>query len=201
MKKSIFIYLVMFSFIFFLSGSAFAAYQNTNFTILMGFDVFGSAEIEFQNQSSDEDTDVGFTPGIEGRFHLQKEISLGLGARYQVPRERDEPDADEFSFLPVYGIFQFNVPTTSEISFGLLVHLGYNFLFCDFDNLEKKIGVSKLEAEGGFYWGVGARITLANNISIEALYNVNYGEITSNQISQDADLTYTKLTLAVGYSF
>lgn len=191
----------MFGFIIFLSGSAFAAYQDTHLTILMGFDVFGSAEIEFQNQSTDEDTDVGFTPGIEGRYHLQREISLGLGARYQIPRERDEPNADEFSFLPIYGIFQFNIPSTSDVNIGLLAHLGYNFFFCDFDNLEKTIGVTKLEAEGGFYWGVGARITFGNNLSIEALYNVNYGKITSDQISQDADVTYTKLTLAVGYSF
>jgi len=58
-----------------------------------------------------------------------------------------------------------------------------------------------LDTEGGFYWGIGANVTLTNNIRIEALYNVNYGAITSDDVSEDADITYTKLTLAIGYCF
>jgi len=57
MKRSISIYLMMFCFMIFLSGSAFAAYQDTNFTVLLGFDVLGNAEIEFGSVLN-EDEDV-----------------------------------------------------------------------------------------------------------------------------------------------
>ncbi len=188
-------------------SNASAAYQDTNFTVLLGIDLLGKGKMEQGSVSSNEDTEVGITPGIEGRLHLQQQVSLGLGVRYQVPRERDEDNADEFSFVPVYGIFQFNVPSGPDMNFGLVAHLGYNFFISDLDNLEKTLSATAaqkitLDTEGGLYWGIGARITLANNITIEALYNINYGTITIEQSGyKDIDVTYKKLTLAVGYSF
>nr|HPJ40479.1 hypothetical protein [Spirochaetota bacterium] len=108
---------------------------------------------------------------------------------------------------PIYGIFQFNVPSGSDWNFGFVAHLGYNFFFSDLDNLEKELSATAakkitLDTEGGLYWGVGARITLANNVTIEALYNINYGTITIEPSGyKDIDVTYKKLTLAVGFSF
>ena len=184
----------------FLSGSAFAAYQDTNFTVLLGFDVLGNAEIEFGSVlNEDEDVKIGFTPGIEGRYHVQEQLSVGLGFRYQIPREVDEEDGIEFGFAPIYGILQFNIPQPN-FTLGLLAHLGYNFFYADLDTYEKAWGTT-LDTEGGFYWGIGANVTLTNNIRIEALYNVNYGAITADGISEDMDVTYTKLTLAIGYCF
>jgi len=201
MKKSIFMYLTMFSFVIFLSGSAFAAYQDTNFTVLLGFDVLGNVELDYGTITVDEDVKVGFTPGIEGRYHVQEQISVGLGFRYQIPREQDVDNGIEFGFAPIYGILQFNIPQQG-FTFGLLAHLGYNFFYADLDDLEKATpGQPSMDTEGGFYWGIGANVTLTNNIRIEALYNVNYGAITVDGSSEDGDVTYTKLTLAIGYCF
>jgi hypothetical protein len=111
----------------------------------------------------------------------------------------DEEDGIEFGFAPIYGILQFNIPQPN-FTLGILAHLGYNFFYADLDDLERQFNIP-LETEGGFYWGVGANVTLANNIRIEALYSVNYGAITSDKSSEDMDVTYTKLTLAVGYCF
>jgi len=207
MKKYLIICIAVSFFAAFTYSNASAAYQDTNFTVLLGIDILGTGKMEQGSVSDSEDVETGITPGIEGRIHLQQQVSLGLGIRYQVPRERDEEDADEFNFVPIYGIFQFNVPSGSDWNFGFVAHLGYNFFFSDLDNLEKELSATAakkitLDTEGGLYWGVGARITLANNVTIEALYNINYGTITIEPSGyKDIDVTYKKLTLAVGFSF
>jgi hypothetical protein len=215
MKKILLIFsVVAFSFLacaLLLSTSAQAqALPKAGLVIKGGLDVMGEVDLELDGDEADGDMDTGITIGAEYIFPLSDMIGIGPGALYMLPRGVDEdwPDGN-MSFLPVYAVFNLCLKTGGSIKPYLAAHLGYSFAFMDSsmeDDLEAAIEDKtgedvSLETEGGLYWGIGGGLLLTENIQIELIYNVNSGKITSDDVDEEVEVDYTKITITVGYKF
>ena len=107
----------------------------------------------------------------------------------------------EIGFTNFYFAVKPKIEMQSEIfnSIYFVGQLGYGILRFDSDNEGGKLS----EADGnGLYWGIGAGTEIYKNFIVELLYSVNYGSIKAVKfLNGTADLTYTTLTLNVGYKF
>jgi len=178
-----------------MSGGLFAQEdQGFKFTVLGGLDMFGEITLENDDIDFDEDVNVGLFLGAEGAMALSETFYAGLGLRYHLPREVDADTDIEFNFIPIYALFQLNFPMDGAIVPYIVGHIGYNFFIVDADDFAPDI-----ESEGGLYWGIGGGVYITENVSIQALYNVNYGELSKDDIT--IDVSYSKLTLAAAYTF
>ena len=194
-----------------LSGGVFAQEDaGVKFTVLGGLDMFGNLTIENDDADLDEDEDsnIGIFLGAEAAMPLSETFLAGLGLRYQFPRELDVDDSDDFGFIPVYALFQLNFPIEGNLVPYIVGHIGYNFFIYNADNLEDYLSSLAgedvtVDSEGGLYWGIGGGVYITENVSIQALYNINYGVLTaeSDSDSLDIDVTYSKLTIAAAYTF
>lgn len=194
------------------SGGVFAQEdQGIKFTVLGGLDMFGSFTMENDDLNFDEDEDVniGVFLGAEGAMALSETFYAGLGLRYQLPRELDVDDSDDFSFIPIYVLLQLNFPMEGNIVPYIVGHIGYNFFISDPENLEDAISADAgqevtFDTEGGLYWGIGGGVYITENVSIQALYNINYGTFAgeaANGDTADFDVTYSKLSISAAYTF
>jgi hypothetical protein len=125
-------------------------------------------------------------------------MSLGIGARYQLPRELDIDDSDAYSFVPIYGVVKYALAMEGNLEPYVIGHLGYNLFISDLENLEDLVGFS-LDTEGGVYWGIGAGARLQSNLFVEAVYNTNAGGMSGG--GEEADATYGKFTMTLVVSF
>ena len=139
-------------------------------------------EIDIDNVG-EQDADSGFTLVGEYKVPYTAEWTFGGGIRYQLDRETDN-SKQHFNFVPFYGLAHYNMQNSPYYFLG---HLGFNTFNIDGYN----------EESGGMYYGFGAGMDLASNMSAEVMYSVNSGEIDSG--SRDVD--YSKLTVSLGYQF
>ncbi len=179
-------------------------------TLIGGYDLGGTGDLDIEADgeevSSEEgDMESGFSFYFEFGKALNKNVGLGGGACYQLGRGIDEPgfDKGEFNFIPVYGLLKIWFPTPSVIPFGI-VHVGYNFFLADDDLFNED-----LDRSGGLYWAIGGGVMFDNGVQIELLYSTHNGSLTGEAEGYDpsygfytsdidAQLSYSKVTLAVG---
>jgi len=192
------------------SGGVFAQEdQGIKFTVLGGLDLFGNvtAENDDLDVDDDEDANIGVLFGAEAAMMLSENFYAGLGLRYQLPRELDVDDSDAFNFVPIYVLLQYNFGNQGSIIPFVVGHIGYNFFIAETDALEDLADTYLTDAsvgtEGGLYWGIGGGVYVTENVSIQALYNINYGAYTveADEGDYDLDVIYSKLTISAAYTF
>jgi len=147
--------------------------------------------------------------GAEFFYYLKKNFALGFGINNNFDADLQDLRDGELKFNSKIGFtnFYFAVKPKIELksesfkSIYFLGQLGYGLLRFDStykirDNNEEKLA----ETDGnGLYWGIGVGTELRESFIVELLYSVNYGSIKCEGIT--ADLTYTTITLNVGYKF
>lgn len=189
MKKLIVVMLVM-SFLVF-SGAASA--QNGGYMeVKIHSDSIGNFEVSKNSASVDEDVDVGITLSGEYKVPMDSQWTLGGGIAYQLERAIDEPGAENFNFMPIYGIAQYNLVNSPSY---LLGKLGFNTM--NLDNLG-----SDADENSGLYYAIGAGKSFGQNNEyvFEGLYSVNNGEIEENT-GETFDVSYSKFTVSIGRKF
>ncbi len=158
-------------------------------------------------KDTDEDTNMSVLIGAEFFYYLNKNVALGFGINNNFNAELkdltvgDMKFESEIGFTNLYFAVKPKIEMQSEIfnSIYFVGQLGYGILRFDSDYEGDKLS----EADGnGLYWGIGAGTEIYKNFIVELLYSVNYGSIkTVKFLNGTADLTYTTLTLNVGYKF
>ena len=186
MKKEIVLILVM-TFVLF-AGSA-SAQNSGYFEAKIGADIGGNFEISNSFVSESENTKAGLTLTGEYKIPYTSDLTFGAGISYQLDRGIDVPSGRDLSFVPVYGIIQYELENSPLYVLG---HLGFNSF--DYD--------IKADTNGGLYYGLGAGTNFGvnNQYVFEALYSVNNGEIEDNY-GYSVDVEYSKFTFAVGRKF
>ena len=158
-------------------------------------------------KDTDEDTNMSVLIGAEFFYYLNKNVALGFGINNNFNAELKDLTVGDMKFESEIGFTNFyfavkpKIEMQSEIfnSIYFVGQLGYGILRFDSDYEGDKLS----EADGnGLYWGIGAGTEIYKNFIVELLYSVNYGSIKAVKfLNGTADLTYTTLTLNVGYKF
>ncbi|WP_372518415.1 outer membrane beta-barrel protein [Candidatus Ruminimicrobiellum ovillum] len=158
-------------------------------------------------KDTDEDTNMSVLIGAEFFYYLNKNVALGFGINNNFNAELKDLTVGDMKFESEIGFTNFyfavkpKIEMQSEIfnSIYFVGQLGYGILRFDSDYEGDKLS----EADGnGLYWGIGAGTEIYKNFIVELLYSVNYGSIKAvSYMNGKADLTYTTLTLNVGYKF
>ena len=158
-------------------------------------------------KDTDVDTNMSVLIGAEFFYYLNKNVALGFGINNNFNAELKDLTVGDMKFESEIGFTNFyfavkpKIEMQSEIfnSIYFVGQLGYGILRFDSDYEGDKLS----KADGnGLYWGIGAGTEIYKNFIVELLYSVNYGSIkTVKYLNGTADLTYTTLTLNVGYKF
>lgn len=158
-------------------------------------------------KDTDVDTNMSVLIGAEFFYYLNKNVALGFGINNNFNADLKDMEVNglkfesEIGFTNLYFAVKPKIEMQSEIfnSIYFIGQLGYGIL-----RFENSGEVAKIcESDGnGLYWGIGAGTEIYKNFIVELLYSVNYGSIkTVMYMNGTADLTYTTLTLNVGYKF
>ncbi len=150
------------------------------------------------------DVNMSVLIGAEFFYYLNKNIALGFGINNNFNADLKDTKYDErynnkgeVGFTNFYFAVKPKIEVESEIfnSVYLLGQIGYGLFRFD--------GHVNGEADGnGLYWGIGAGTEIYKNFIVELLYSANYGSIKDKfGYGDTADLTYTTITLNVGYKF
>ncbi|MFW6273656.1 MAG: outer membrane beta-barrel protein, partial [Halanaerobium sp.] len=139
----------------------------------LGLDFMGEIDIETED---DEDVDSGVTLTGEYKLPMDNVWTYGAGLSYQLDREVDDSNGDEFNFTPIYALAQYDLEDSSTYLVG---HLGYNIF--DGDRFD--------DYNGGLYYGFGAGFLFGEtgNYTAEFLYSVNNGEVEDGSDTHDVD--------------
>ena len=175
--KKLSIFLVL-SLLVLLSSSALAEEGSIHFGA--SYDLGGSLNW----QSTTYGISPGYTFNGEITMPYHNNMSLGLGAAYQLPRSLQNNANAQFNFIPFYGLLKFY--TDNE---GYLVgKLGYNMLQSndDFDAAN--------DLNGGIYYGVGVG-SHSESMNVEIMYSVNNGT------KENYFLSYSKLSFSLSVGF
>lgn len=167
----------------------------------------GAAEISGTGVSSvDQDTETGFSVGVDYLHPVSDMFALGAGVEYQMNRKIKDTSA-EFGFVPVYvtGMLAPFKAKNSEDSMKTVVpyakvNLGYDVGYTGNDEF-KFLGSS---LNGGMYWAAGIGAKLPYNIMIDLTYSSFAGEHEIDVPllgSVTSDDTFTQLGLNIGYAF
>ncbi len=157
-------------------------------------------------KDADVDTNMSVLIGAEFFYYLNKNVALGFGINNNFNAELKDLTVGDMKFESEIGFTNFyfavkpKIEMQSEIfnSIYFVGQLGYGILRFDSDNEGDKLS----EADGnGLYWGIGAGTEIYKSFIVELLYSVNQGSIKRDTNGDTADLTYTTLTLNVGYKF
>ena len=158
-------------------------------------------------KDTDVDTNMSVLIGAEFFYYLNKNVALGFGINNNFNAELKDLTVGDMKFESEIGFTNFyfavkpKIEMQSEIfnSIYFVGQLGYGILRFDSDYEGDKLS----KADGnGLYWGIGAGTEIYKNFIVELLYLVNYGSIKAVKfLNGTADLTYTTLTLNVGYKF
>lgn len=188
MKKLV-IFMVVISLVVF--NGAVLAQTSGNFETKLRLDIGGNLDLSYNNVSVDDDVETGFTLIGEYKVPTNSQWTLGAGMAYQLDRSVDNSGAEDFNFIPLYGLAQYNL---AENPVYLLGHLGYNLFDADWGD--------DIDYNGGLYYGFGAGVNFGenNNYVAEALYSVNNGEIEDDS-GDTADVEYSKFTISLGMKF
>ena len=141
--------------------------------------------------------------GAEFFYYLNKNVALGFGINNNFKSDLNDMKAYGLDYKGKVGFtnFYFAVKPKIELkskifnSIYFLGQVGYGlFSFDDHEYGEKD--------SNGLYWGIGAGTEIYKNFIVELLYSANNGSIKDKYGYGDtADLTYTTITLNVGYKF
>ena len=160
-------------------------------------------------KDADVDTNMSVLIGAEFFYYLNKNVALGFGINNNFNADLKDMEVDDLKFESEIGFTNFyfavkpKIELESEIfnSVYFLGHLGYGILRFEDNGWGDKL----CEADGnGLYWGIGAGTEIYKNFIVELLYSYNCGSIKGLEpyaSGAKADLTYTTLTLNVGYKF
>lgn len=183
------------------------------FTVLGGLDVLGEGdqESEYIELDGSDDVNTGITIGVESAMQLENNFNVGLGFRYMLPRETDNDDAPvEISGIITYLLFQLNIPADGEVKPYLVGHIGYNIPILNTSEAEEYLEEEtpvvnpSFDATGGLYFGFGAGLYFTEQVGLQLLYGISYSETqftSDNFTSDDMDNEYSRLTIAVTYTF
>ena len=151
------------------------------------------------NSKGTSDVNMSVLIGAEFFYYLNKNIALGFGINnnFNADLKDTEMCKGEVGFTNFYFAVKPKIELKSEIfnSIYFIGQLGYGLFRFD--------GHINGEADGnGLYWGIGAGTEIYKNFIVELLYSANNGSIKDQfGYGDTADLTYTTLTLNVGYKF
>ena len=217
MKKLRFVVLIFCVLLLATSGAFAKDNMGIKYTLLGGIDVVGEAEAEFDNDvlddllGGDEDVDPGLTIGIEGALPFGEGFEVGLGFRYLIPRDIDQDEgAVGVSAIIPYLLLQYNIPVEDDIAPYLVIHLGYGVPLFDTSEAEEalednySLSNPSYDATPGFHYGIGAGLYFTEKVGLQFLYSVSNfdGQLTSDGLpSEDLEIKYTRLTIAVTYSY
>lgn len=182
MKKLTVLLLVMALLVF--SGSALAQNQGY-FEAKFGLDVMGEID---RDPGTSEDVETGYTLTGEYKIPMDAMWTYGAGVSYQLGREVDVTNGDDFNFTSVYALGQYNLEDSPTY---LLGQLGFATL--DGDKYD--------DYSGGLYYGLGAGFNFgqSNQYVAEFIYSVNSGEYDNGGTTVDVD--YSKISMSVGMKF
>ncbi len=151
----------------------------------------------------DSDVNMSVLIGAEFFYYINKNVALGFGINNNFNADlKDMKDygfdnKGEVGFTNFYFAVKPKIEVESEIfnSVYFLGQIGYGLFRFD--------GHRHGESDGnGLYWGIGAGTEIYKNFIVELLYSANNGSIKDKYgLGDTADLTYTTITLNVGYKF
>ena len=176
----------------FCAGSAFAAGE---VNVKLGLDPFGDFKIEIGNQSQSESTKFGFNLSAEYLYPVHDIVRVGGGLEYLFDREVNNSDGrGKVSMMPVYATVLVNpIEQVKELYFK--GNLGFNAVY------NVKTDGEEADVDGGFYWALGAGYELENGLLFEVMYGVYYASMEEKDYGVEADYTYSKLGINIGYKF
>lgn len=159
--------------------------------------------------SGTEDVNVGISLSGEYANFVEKNIGLGVGITYQLPRKQSNVDGN-FNFMPIYALAKFRtLPDSRGRYFYGVTQLGYNIF--SGDTVYK--GTSG-KLTGGLYTGFGCGY-FADGVIFELLYSIHRGSLKGSgtvldygyygyyyaYFEQKANITYSCLTISCGVKF
>jgi uncharacterized membrane protein YecN with MAPEG domain len=152
----------------------------------IGYSYRGDIEIDGTSLQVGSGFDFSYEYTFDGNS-----FESGFGVEYQLDRNIDEYSL-KFQYIPVYGLFAFEISETETNNIYLLGKLGYNFLI-----------VSDLpataSARNGYYYACGLGMKIGPYFRTQALYEVYNGSVVASGVTQD--LTHTAYTLKCGLAF
>lgn len=158
--------------------------EQGTWTLGIDYDMGGSLTTTNPNDDG-SDVSGGFTLNGEYIIPYKNNMSYGGGIAYQLSRSLKDNEAKEINFMPLYGIFKYDMENEAYV----IGHLGYN-VFSGNDAYK-----DAAELSGGLYYAVGAGIDMQEKYNGELIYSVNKGNRGNYEVS------YSKLTLSFGYEF
>ena len=187
--KKLSIFILVLSLMLFSASALADSHMNTNMlkqgTWYVGIDYdMGGSLTETDVSEMEYDVDGGFTLNGEYIIHYKDKMSFGGGLGYQLSRTFTNNEAKEVSFMPLYGIFKYDMEEGAYV----IGHLGYNTFSGSDDYKDTE------ELSGGLYYAAGAGIGM-EQYNGEIIYSVNNGS------RGDYDVSYSKLSLSFGYEF
>ena len=164
--------------------------------VKFGIDFGGTHEASGPGGTADADSvQTGFTIAGELFASVNKNVDLGGGILFQLPREIEfgGTGAGEFTFMPIYALIRVKSVSDKIAPYGI-GQLGWNLLFDGDSDYKGPFSLS-----GGLYYGIGAGVLIKKRFAVEALYSVNKGE--ADYLGASADVTNTQFTLNFGINF
>jgi hypothetical protein len=180
-----------------------------NFRIAGGLDVAGETATYMNALAIGAADNMGLTFSAQALNNV-KDFSYGVGVDYQSTRDNKKlpggwsSNLDEHSFVPVYGIFTYNIPTISKFSHELITQLGYNFSNIEFPNSDQE---SRYSADDGLFYGLGVGVSY-EQLSLQVLYRVNSFKFVSKEYygntlhsTEKYDANIRQFNISLGYRF
>ncbi|MDR3243754.1 MAG: porin family protein [Elusimicrobiota bacterium] len=178
----------------FFAGSVFAAGE---INVKAGVQLGGSLKVEGGGESTSFTPPEGFSIGAEFLYPVAKIVKVGGGVDYLVARKIDKDassNASEVSFIPIYAAIQVN-PIAAADGVFFKGKVGYSIF--SLSNLG-----SEQTTKGGLTWGLGAGYEFPFGLILGLSYDFYYSAIEDSRDDRDTmDITYSALTVAVGYKF
>jgi hypothetical protein len=124
-------------------------------------------------------------------------FEVGAGTQYTFDTKLKDANS-AFNFLPVYltGTFTPKIDGLGQFAPYVKANVGYDVLFDG--NSDYKIGDADLK--GGLYWAAGIGTKFMKDFSADVMYSSYGGRYESNALG-DGDVTYSTISLNVGYAF
>jgi hypothetical protein len=182
----LFFFVVM---LFFTANNAFAGGA-----VKLGLDFGGNHEWSASGRTNElDDVQTGFSLALELFGSVHKNVALGGGIIYQIPRDAEyDGRGAAFNFIPFYALIRIKSDSDKIAPYGI-GQIGYNLFLADSDY------TGPADTNGGIYYGLGAGILIKKRFSVEALYSVNNGELEYR--GDRIDVKNSQFTLNFGINF
>lgn len=173
-------------------------FQKGKMNVSIGMDLMGSHEISMSDSTTNldiggtEDTELGLSAVAEYTIPYNKNMNLGGGAEFQLPRKQKDYEGN-FNFIPFYGLAEYKLKDNPIYLKG---KVGYNFFNGD-DTYTGTAG----NLNGGLFYGFGGGFEIQDNITAEFIYSVNKGSVEYTGYDLEGNISYSKLRAAIGFKF